>query len=282
MNGLEAIRGKFDSVWVPDHFHPPIEGSSNEVDVLECMTTIAYLAGIFPDFDFGSIVLGQSYRNPALLAKMGATLQSLTGGRFILGIGAGWKEDEYLAYRYDFPKASVRIAQLEETVQIIQKMWTETPASFEGTYYHIRDAYCEPKPTPRPPIMIGGGGEQLTLRVVAKWADWWNYISGDQDTYAHKLAILRTHCENVGRNYDEIVKTWAQVVVLTETEAEAERIAVDSPMAMVGTPPQIVEQLQPFVEMGIEHFMFLFGDFPDTTGLSMFSEEVIPKLRQGG
>ena len=281
MRGCQEIEGKFDSVWMPDHFHPPMEGSSNRTEVLECMTTIAYLAGVFRDFDFGSIVLGQSYRNPATLAKMGATLQSLTKGRFILGIGAGWKQDEYLAYNYEFPKAAVRIAQLEETVQIIQKMWTETPASFNGAHYQILDAYCEPKPIPRPPIMIGGGGEQLTMRVVAKRADWWNYF-GDQTSYVHKLTVLRTHCENVGRNYDEITKTWSQVLFLTQTEAEAERIAKDSAMTMAGTPDQITERLLPIIEMGVEHFIVAFGDFPNTTGLTMFSEQVIPRLRRGG
>ena len=279
MRGMEAIKGKFDSVWMPDHFHPLLRGSRADAEVLECMTTIAYLAGIFPEFDFGSIVLGQSYRNPAMVAKMGATLQALTGGRFILGIGAGWKQDEYLAYNYDYPSNAVRIAQLDEAVQIIQKMWSETQASFEGAHYQIRDAYCEPKPTPQPPIMIGGGGEQLTLRVVAKRADWWNFIFGDQASFSHKLSVLQNHCENVGRDFDEITKTYSHILVLTETEAEAERIAKDMHKAVVGTPDQIVEMMLPFVEMGVEHFMFSFDDFPDLTSMNLFSEQVIPKLR---
>jgi alkanesulfonate monooxygenase SsuD/methylene tetrahydromethanopterin reductase-like flavin-dependent oxidoreductase (luciferase family) len=206
----------------------------------------------------------------------------LTHGRFILGIGAGWKEDEYLAYGYDFPKASVRIAQLNEAVQIVRKMWTETPASFEGQYYHIRDAYCEPKPSPCPPIMIGGGGEQLTLRVVAKLADWWNLVTRDIDTYAHKLAILRDHCESVGRRCEEIVKVLGSFVAIAETETEAKRIAEASRLEpILGTPAQIVDQLQPFIELGVEYFILVFMDYPDPRGSILFAEEVIPQLRQG-
>lgn len=280
--GLEQIQAGFDSVWVADHFHPAV-GKVNDRDVLECMTTISYLAGAFPHIDFGSIVLCQSYRNPALLAKMAATLQLLTGGRFILGLGAGWKEDEYLAYGYDFPKVPVRIAQLEEAVQIIHKMWTDSPANFEGKYYHIRDAYCEPRPNPSPPIMIGGGGEQLTLRVVAKVADWWNG-GGNAETCAHKLSVLRAHCERVGRNYQEIVTTWWLPVAIAKTEAEAKRIAETSPFffVIVGTPAQVVEQLQPFIELGVEYFLLYFLDFPSTTGsILLFAEEVIPQLDPG-
>lgn len=277
---LEKVQDRFDSVWVPDHFHPPISDSDNEAAVLECLTTISYLAGIFPQFDFGSIVLSQSYRNPGLLAKMGATLQLLTGGRFILGLGAGWKEDEYLAYDYPFPKAPVRITQLAETVQIIDALWSETPASFVGQHYQIREAYCEPKPNPRPPIMIGGGGEKLTLRVVAQYADWWNFAFNDKDVCAHKLAVLQGHCEQVGRNYQEIVKTWWHYIAVAETAAEAKRLTETREASVVGTPEQIVEQLQPFIELGIEHLMFEFVDFPSMAGSILFENEVIPKLRQ--
>lgn len=283
-NTLDRIQGHFDSAWVADHFIPWATFQSDDTDTLECWTTICYLAGAFPDLHFGSIVLCQSYRNPALVAKMGATLQLLTGGRFILGIGAGWKADEYLAYGYEFPEIPVRIAQLEEAVQIIRRMWTETPATFQGKYYRITDAYCEPRPAPRPPIMIGGGGERLTLRVVARHADWWNLPGGTVENYAHKLDVLRAHCEAVGRNYDEIVKTWAgEVVAIAETEAEARRIAEASPFNgssdIVGTPDQIVDRLRRFTDLGVEHFILRFADFPNPAGVTLFAEEVIPQFR---
>ncbi|NJN83701.1 MAG: LLM class flavin-dependent oxidoreductase [Caldilineaceae bacterium] len=171
INVLERTEGYFESAWADDHMHPWARWQPSDTDALECVTTIAYLAAAFPTWKFGSSVLCQSYRNPALMAKMAANLQLLTGGRFIFGIGAGWMDEEYLAYNYEYPRPAVRIAQLEETIQITRALWTESPASFEGKYYRIDNAYCEPKPDPIPPILVGGGGEQLTLRVVAKHAD---------------------------------------------------------------------------------------------------------------
>src|SRR5438874_6353491 len=140
--GLEMIKGKFDSAWFVDHLQ------FDDRDVLEGWTAITYMAGRHPEFDFGNAVTCQSFRNPGLLAKMGATLQFLTGGRFILGLGTGWKEDEYTAYGYDFPAAGARVEQLEEYVKIVEALWTEKQATFEGKYYRVKEAYCEPKPQP--------------------------------------------------------------------------------------------------------------------------------------
>lgn len=281
---LRRIEGQFDSAWIADHFIPWADFVADDVDTLECITAISYLAGAFPRLDFGSIVLCQSYRNPALLAKMGASLQALTNGRFILGIGAGWKEDEYLAYNYPFPNAPARISQLSEAVQIIRQMWTAAPASFSGDHYQIKDAYCLPLPSPRPPIMIGGGGEKLTLRVVAQHADWWNIPGGSVENYAHKLDVLRGHCEAVGREYDEIVKTWSgEVVAIAETDAEARRIAAGCPFDVgqrfTGTPDKIAAELGRFTDLGVEHFILRFADFPDTAGVELFASQVIPHFR---
>jgi len=283
-HNLERIQGKFASAWVADHFIPWARFQSDETDTIECLTTISYLAGAFPKLDFGSIVLCQSYRNPALLAKMAANLQAFSKGRFILGLGAGWKQDEYLAYNYDFPKASVRIAQLAETIQIIDKLWSETPATFAGKYYQIKNATCEPKPDPRPPLLIGGGGEKLILRLVAQYADWWNFPGGSLENYAHKLEVLRGHCQAVGRNYDDIVKTWAtEVVAVAETEAKAKRMAEASPFnggsRIVGTPDQVVQALRRFTGLGVTYFMLRFADFPNSAGAELFAQEVIPQFQ---
>ena len=279
---LDRIHPYFDSVWVDDHMMPWAEWQSNDTPYLECTTTIAYFAAAYPSLKFGASVLCQSYRNPGLLARTAANLQYVTGGRFLFGIGAGWMEEEYLAYNFDYPKPSVRIAQLEEAVQIVKVLWTESPASFEGTYYRIKDAYCEPRPDPVPPLLIGGGGEKLTLRVVAKHADWWNIPGGTHDNYAHKLDVLRRHCAAVGRDYDEIVKTWsAEAVAVAGTEAEAERIAAASPYSfaadvLVGAG--MAEQLQAFVDLGVEHLIVRLLDFPKTQGIEMFAQEVMPRL----
>jgi alkanesulfonate monooxygenase SsuD/methylene tetrahydromethanopterin reductase-like flavin-dependent oxidoreductase (luciferase family) len=280
---LNIVQDHFESAWVDDHLWPWGRWQANDTPYVECMTTIAYFAAKYPKLLFGSSVLCQSYRNPGLLAKMVANTQWLTGGRFLFGIGAGWMEEEYHAYNYDFPKPAVRIAQLEETIQIIQKLWVETPASFEGKYYRIKDAYLMPKPDPIPPLLIGGGGEQLTLRVVAKYADLWNIPGGTLENYRRKLEILRGHCDAVGRNYDDIVKTWsAEAVTVARTEAEARRIAAASPYnnnPITGTPEQVAEQLQKFVDLGVSYLIVRLLDFPDQTGIELFIDEVMPKLR---
>jgi alkanesulfonate monooxygenase SsuD/methylene tetrahydromethanopterin reductase-like flavin-dependent oxidoreductase (luciferase family) len=280
---LQHLPPHFDAVWVDDHLFPGFPGLSGDTPYLECLTTIASLAALHPTLRFGASVVCQSYRNPALLAKMTANLQLLTGGRFLFGLGAGWMEEEYRAYNFDFPEASRRIDQLEETIQIVRRMWTEVAASFAGTYYRIDNAYCAPRPNPIPPLLIGGGGERKTLRVVAQYADWWNLPGGTAANYAHKLAVLRQHCQAVGRNYEDIVKTWsAEAIAVAETEAEAQRIAAASPYkqdVLIGTPAQVAEQLQAFVDLGVEYLIVRVVDFPATAGVDLFAREVLPRLR---
>ncbi|MEX1020626.1 MAG: LLM class flavin-dependent oxidoreductase, partial [Litorilinea sp.] len=279
---LARVQDKYDSVWVDDHFVPWAAWQSNDTPYVECMTTIAMLAGEFPRLRFGSSVLCQSYRNPALTAKMAANLQWWTGGRFIFGIGAGWLEEEYRAYGYEFPRPAVRIAQLEESVEIVRRLWTEPKVTYNGKHYQVQDAYCEPKPDPQPPILIGGGGEQLTLRVVAKHADWWNIPGGNLANYAHKLDVLKGHCEAVGRDYDTILKTWAaESIALASTEAEARRISAASPFQngpIVGTPEQVADALRQYVDVGVRYFFVRLVDFPHTEGIEQFAEEVMPLL----
>ncbi|MEM7537216.1 MAG: LLM class flavin-dependent oxidoreductase [Chloroflexota bacterium] len=174
------------------------------------------------------------------------------------------------------------VAQLEETVEIVKKLWTESPASYEGKYYRIDNAYCEPRPDPVPPILIGGGGEQLTLRVVAKHADLWNIPGHSYDEYAHKLNVLRQHCEAVGRDYDEIEKTWScEGIAIAETEAEAQAIIDASPYdnnPVAGTPAQITEFLQKYVDLGVTYLIVRTLDFPNTNGMNLFINEVMPNL----
>ena len=279
---LSHLQPHFDSVWVDDHMIPGSSWLPGDIPYLECLTTIAHLASTHPSLKFGASVLCQSYRNPALLAKMTANLALLTGGRFLFGIGAGWMEEEYRAYNFDFPHAAARVEQMEEAIQIVKRLWTEASASFAGTYYRIENAYCMPHPDPVPPIMIGGGGEQKTLRAVARYADWWNLPGGTAPTYAHKLQVLRRHCQDVGRSYDDIVKTWSpEAIALAETEAEAKQIAEASPYkrdVIIGTPAQVAKELQDFVDLGVERLIIRVIDFPRLTGLDLFIREVIPLL----
>jgi alkanesulfonate monooxygenase SsuD/methylene tetrahydromethanopterin reductase-like flavin-dependent oxidoreductase (luciferase family) len=282
-NMLDRIQGRFHSAWMDDHMLPWADFVPPDTENLECLTTVSFLSASYPRLSFGCSVLCQSFRNPALVAKMGSTLQVLTGGRFILGMGAGWMESEHLAYGFDFPRPAIRIARLEEAVQIIRRMWTGSPASFDGEHYRIRGAYSGPMPDPPPPIMIGGGGEQLTLRVVARHADWWNLNGGSPELYARKLAVLRRHCEDQGRPEGEILKTWSpEVVAVAEKEEEARRIAAASPYRdeypVVGTPEQVAEQLRRFTDLGVEYMILRFVDFPSTAGADLFAEAVAPLL----
>ena len=266
---IEAMRPHFDAVWAEDHFQ------WEKRPVIEAITSLTWLAGRHEGLRFGHIVLGQSYRNPALTAKMAAMLQALTGGNFILGIGAGWKEDEYRAYGYDFPTAGQRIDELEETVQIIRAMWADSPASFQGNYYRIENAECQPQPNPPIPLLIAGGGEKKTLRVVAKYADWWNHNFCTSEEYAHKQRVLAEHCREVGRDPGGILHTYYGVVQLLEDPSKAEQ----RPFHLVtGNADMVTRELEEFVKLGVKHFQFRFLDFPSNDGLRVFMEKVLPRL----
>ncbi len=273
---LKLISGRFQSAWIPDHL------MDNQEPIPEALVTLSHFSGMFPDLMWGTAVLSQSFRNPALLAKMGATLQELTNFRFILGVGAGWKADEYQAYGYDFPKASVRIAQMAEMIQICKAMWNpkQKEATFRGTYYQIDKASCQPKPALPPPIMIGGGGEKLTLRIVAEHADWWNLPGASPQEYAHKLKILEQYCTEYGRSADKIRKTWMGVVSISESRETAQKQIEKYTMwpgdtPLVGTPTDIHKQLQAYIELGIDLFILSFVDEPNLAGVKTFMDYVM-------
>lgn len=279
---LDRLAGHFHSAWAPDHF------MDDHRDVPESMTTLSYLAGLYPSLSFGPVVLGQNYRNPALLAKMAATLQQLTSGRFVLGLGAGWKEAEYQAYGYDFPPAPTRIAQLAEVVQICKAMWNpdQTEVTFRGQYYHVDKAICQPKPYPPPAVMIGGAGEKLMLRVVANHADWWNLVGVSPETYAHKIEVLHRHCAAVNRDPAEIRKTWMGVLSVAPTRQQAEAAMQGYPIwsgdvPIVGTPAEVIKQLESYTVLGVDLFILGFADEPDLAGIELFIQEVLPHFYAG-
>ena len=274
---LHRLSGHFHSAWMPDHF------MDKHTDVPESMMTLSYAAALYPKLHFGPVVLGQNYRNPALLAKMAATLQQLTGGRFILGLGAGWRAEEYKAYGYDLPNAPTRIAQLAEVVQICKAMWdpTHLEATFHGQYYRIEQAICQPKPSPAPPVMIGGAGETLMLRVIAQHADWWNLVGVSPELYAHKIEVLQRHSDEVGRDPAEIRKTWMGVVSIAPTHEQAKNSIAGYPIwpgdvPIVGTPPEVVAQLRRFTALGVDLFILSFAGEPDLAGIDLFIEHVLP------
>jgi alkanesulfonate monooxygenase SsuD/methylene tetrahydromethanopterin reductase-like flavin-dependent oxidoreductase (luciferase family) len=268
---IRALSPHFSTIWVEDHLQ------WGGYPTLEAFATIAYLAAEFPQYRIGSIVFGQGYRNPALLAKMAATLQYLSGGRFILGLGAGWKEDEHRAYGYPFPPGRVRVAQLAEAIQLMRAMWTQSPATFTGKHYTVEHAYCEPRPDPMIPIHVGGGGEKETLSVVARYADAWNFNLSGLEEFQHKLGVLKQHCQAVGRTFHEIALTYYTMVDLS---SHAPRVVPrkDFLYLLGPTPANAIAQLRPFVELGVSHILLRTANLQT---LERFGAEVAPALVQG-
>lgn len=214
-----ADQSGYDSVWLSDHLMtaPPSQDM-----IFECWTLAAALARDTERVRIGQLVTSNSYRNPALQAKMASSLDVLSNGRLTLGIGAGWYEPDYQAYGYEFPAGAERLRQLEEAVRIILAMWTQEEATFEGNYYQIRGAMNQPKGVQQPhiPLMIGGGGERVTLKLVAQYGDVCNLIS-DPATLEHKFAVLKQHCETVGRDYKSIHRTALTLCVIGDTDEQA-------------------------------------------------------------
>jgi F420-dependent oxidoreductase-like protein len=245
----DADQGGLDSLWVMDHFFqiPPI-GTADE-PMLEGYSALAFAAGISERISLGTLVTGVTYRQPGVLVKTVTTLDVLSGGRAWLGIGVGWYEREHLGLGVSFPALSERFERLEETLQIAQQMWSGVVGSYEGRHYQLAETLCQPMPLsiPHPRIMIGGGGEQKTLRLVARYADACNLFAmpGDEGIalLQHKLDVLRAHCEAEGRSYEAIEKTVLGPAALRESH----------PMAM---PPEALPEFLVQLEgMGIDHYI---------------------------
>lgn len=278
----------FDSIWVYDHFHN-VPKPAHEA-VFECWTTIAAISQRTSRIRLGQMVGCNSYRNPGLLAKITSTVDVISGGRLDWGIGAGWYENEYKGYGYEFAKPSDRIGMLRETVEIVKSMWTQPETSYDGKYYKMSRAHCDPKPLqqPTPPIWIGGGGEQLTLRVVAQHADVSNFGSSVEE-FVKKREILKDHCKAVGRDEDTIRKTISSEVFIRSTEKEIEQAGSKNPWglpadqwrekALVGTPEQVSEKIQKYLDAGCTGFIPWCPDYPNTETIERFAREVIPNFR---
>jgi F420-dependent oxidoreductase-like protein len=283
----------FDSFWVMDHFHQiPMIGNPDK-PMLEGWTTISVLAGITTKIKLGTLVTGILYRYPSVLAKLAATLDVLSNGRLFLGIGASYFEGETSAYGItssgSFPSNQERLLRLEETIQIIRKMWTEEPfASFNGKYYQIHNAYCNPKPIqkPSPPILVGGGGEKKTLKIVAKYADACN-LYGSVESTTRKLGILKEHCKSVGRDYDSILKTKLSPVIIADDMETAKKRVLQSSKGMdevealagavYGTPEDVSEQIEILEEAGIEYLIVSLDPSRELETLEIFADNIIKK-----
>ncbi len=231
----------WDTVCVTDHFMPNTPDRIG--DVLECWTTLAALAPMVPRLRVGSIVLGNTYRHPAVVAKMAATLDIVTGGRLLLGLGAGWQENEHVAYGIPFPPVRERLDRLEEACQVIKLLWTQSRTTFAGRYYRLSDAPLMPKPVqqPHPELMIGGGGEKVTLRIVARHADHWN-VWGGPETLRRKGRVLEEHCAAVGRDPGQIRRSANMPLLITDDRDAIATLARHVTRRM-GWPEALVQDL---------------------------------------
>ncbi len=256
----------FSSVWVMDHFYQlPALGGADQ-PILEAYTLLGALAARTSRVELGTLVTGVTYRNPAMLAKMVTTLDVISGGRAVLGIGAAWHDLEHDGLGFEFPPAGARLDRLEEAVQICRAMFTDTAPTFQGRYYRIDAARNVPRPIRAggPPIMIGGGGERRTLALVARYADRCN-VSGDLDTVRHKLAVLRGHCEAIGRDPATVTATRLGSLFLVGSDTETDQIrgflegiggAEFVAGCTIGTADQIVEQVAAILDAGIQEPIF--------------------------
>ncbi len=278
----ECERLGYDSVWLDDHL------MFGDTPILECWTTLSALAASTNKIRLGTMVTCSAHRNPALLAKTAATLDVISNGRLEFGIGAGVQEVEHLAYGFGFPEPAERIEQLEEALEVIRRLWTYPKANYQGKHYTLNDAVCEPKPhqKPHPPIIVGGSGEKMTLKVAAKYADRfdWGFLPSTE-AYHHKLTVLQRYCEDVGRDFREIEKAcWpaGQILVAQDQKELEQKIAKYKPegtsleefkqYTLVGTAKDCVRGFQAYVDLGVTYFMLYFADLPSVEGLRLFKE----------
>jgi F420-dependent oxidoreductase-like protein len=285
----EAEHAGFDAIWLYDHFHtvptPQLES------VFECWTSMAALARDTKTIRLGQMVTCNGYRPPSLLAKMASCIDVMSHGRLILGIGAGWYQHEYEAYGYEYPDTPERLRMLREALQVIKAMWTQPHAGFDGRYYRLRGAINEPKPVqkPHPPIWIGGGGEKVTLKLVAQYGDACNF-NADVATVRHKLEVLREHCHQVGRDYDSVLKTLEFYTILGDTR-EVDRVVagtarrtgqdesfIRSWNPLHGDAGRIAEIIHEYADAGIQYFIVNVPNAFEGGVISRFAEEVFPRL----
>ena len=275
--GLDIISGHFDSAWISDHLQ------FGSAEVLEGWTALTYFTALHPELKFGNIVLCQLFRNPAELAKMAATLQYMSEGRIILGLGAGWQQEECDAYNIDFPPPGVRVEELDEALQIIKAMWREDDVTFEGKHHRVKNAYCQPRPDPIPPIMVAAFQPRM-MRLTARHADWLNVQGTDIAKITGQLQSCEEACAAVGRDPATLRRTLQIGCFCAPTEKELQALTTNQDLRpsfnFVGTPERIAEQLQPFIDLGIEYFQIGCGAFPRLTTLETLVAEVLPLLNR--
>jgi F420-dependent oxidoreductase-like protein len=276
----------WDGVYFADHFMPNGPGSEAlDGDTLECWSVIAALAAAVPRLRLSPLVTSVTYRHPALLAKIAAAVDRVSGGRLLLGVGAGWQENEHASYGIELGTVKERLDRFEEAVEILASMLHEPRTTFAGTYFHVTGAPNQPAPVqPRLPLMIGGGGERRTMRIAARYADEWNAWTTPDDL-AHKVKVLRSHCEDLGRDPDDIrVSTQALLFLSTdESWVTAKRETPAAQPVIVGTPSEVADIVGRYRDAGADELIvpdFTLGPMARRKETyDLFMQEVVPLFR---
>jgi F420-dependent oxidoreductase-like protein len=281
----------FDLLTVTDHLMNMRNPNGVGNHPLECWTTLAGLAAVTKTIKLGPLVSCYGYRRPTVLAKMATTVDIISKGRLIFGIGAGWHEAEFEGFMGRFPPVRERLQGLRETVKICKQMFTTERSTHRGSLYHVENVLNSPQPTQKPvPIMVGGGGERVTLRIAAKYADISHFFTGNLEALEHKLTVLKNHCKTVNRNYHEIRKATSMGLILGETETSAEQklkqTAKTSGMTLeetrnrvgagYGTPDMVAKAIQEYVDRGVGLITFRFTGYDN---LQLFSRKVLPQFK---
>ncbi len=271
---LDGLPDVFSTAWLSDHLQVDGDPAS------ECWTQLTWLAATFPKLRVGSLVMSQSYRNPGLLGVMAQTLQKLSGGRLIVGLGAGWLEEEYRAFDFDYPSGGTRVAQLAEAIELLKALWSSSPASYAGEWYHLDQAYCE-RPDPPIPILVGTNGPKA-LKVVARLADWWIWDGPWDATYRAPFERLRAECAAIGRPFEEIHLACELTVSLpadpTGFRASYEHDFYPGQVFGVAgpTPSDVIREIELLVDVGVKHIAL---NFETVEELDRFVNEVLPSVR---
>jgi F420-dependent oxidoreductase-like protein len=285
----EFDRLGFDSVWVCDHLYGiPLP----DLPIFEAWSQLAAVAAVTERVQLGPLVTPPFFRNPAVFAKQIATIDQISGGRTICGLGAGWFDAEFKAYGLPFPKVADRLAALEEMIEILKALWTEPTTTFAGRHFTVREAVCEPKPARRPPILVGGGGERVLMRIAAKHADIWNNMGVAQGELGKKVEVLERHCEAVGRDIADIEISQQTLVVITETEeqapaalAKAARIygghlgGAMEESGIWGAPERVIERIERHRKLGCSMFVIEFFGRDTREPARLFADSVMPAFR---
>ncbi len=284
---VEVDRLGFHSVWLNDHLYGiPMPN----MPIFEAWTTLAAVAAVTSKVELGTLVTPVGFRNPALLAKMVATLDNISNGRVIVGLGSGWFEMEFLGYGYDFPPLRDRLSQLEEAAVLLKVIWTEPQATYRGSHFSVDSVFCEPKPKrqPHPPILIGGGGEKVLLRIAAEHAAIWNNLALNQNDLETKIARLHEHCEAVDRDPATITISQQCMVVIGSDEADAQaklekaqaiyggHMGAAGPLTIAGSPQQCIEKIQAHMALGCTMFIMEFFGRDPRQPAQLFAEKVMP------